>query len=87
MLAKRFAIIIMLMEKNSIYRIATMLKVSTSTVTILKDQFEKEKFAHITKLLKHNKIDYEKLWEVLEIVLRAGMPPRGKGRWRSVFQH
>jgi hypothetical protein len=36
-------------------------------------------------LLKLKKKEYEDFWNTLEVILRAGLPPRGKGRWKSTF--
>ncbi len=85
MLAKRFAVIVMLMEKNSIYRIAQLLHMSPSTIERLKLKYITGEYEFIEKLFKHNKKEYKEFWETLEIILRAGMPPMGRGRWRSVF--
>lgn len=86
MVAKRFAAIVMLLENNSIYRTAQLLHMSPSTVERLKKNLLTGKYEHIQKILKKNKKEYEAFWETLEIILRAGMPPRGKGRWKSTFE-
>ncbi len=85
MLAKRFAVIVMLIEKNSTYRIAQLLHMSPSTVERLKLKLNFGEYEYIEKLLKQNKKEYEDFWKTLEVILRAGMPPMGKGRWKSTF--
>lgn len=86
MLTKRFAAIVMLMEENSIYRTSQLLLMSPSTVERIKLDLELGRYDTIARLLRKNKQDYEKFWNTLEIILRAGMPPRGRGRWKSVFK-
>lgn len=86
MLAKRLAAIIMFMEGNSSYRVWQLLKLSPSTADRIGLNYENGKYAHIETALKSKKSDYERLWETLEIILRAGMPPMGRGRWKSVFK-
>jgi len=86
MLAKRFAAIVMLIEENSIYRISQLLLMSPSTVERIKLNLELGRYRTITLLLKKNKRGYEQFWTTLEIILRAGMPPQGRGRWKSIFE-
>jgi len=86
MIAKRFAVIMMLIEGNSIYRTAQLLHMSPSTVQQLQNNFTAGKYKNIEKILKKNEKNYEEFWKTLEIILRAGMPPRGKGRWKSTFE-
>jgi uncharacterized protein YerC len=86
MLVKRLAVIIMLMENNSAYRIADTLKVSPATVTTIQKYFDEGRFDHIVSILRKNQTDYKKFWETLEVILRAGMPSQGKDRWKSIFK-
>ena len=86
MLAKRFAAIVMLVENNSTYRIAQLLHMSTSTVDRLRSKFEAGEFEHIQQRFQHNKKEYEAFWQTLETILQAGLPPRGRGRWKSTFE-
>ncbi len=85
MLAKRLAAIVMCLEGNSSYRISQLLYMSPSTTERIKLNYQIGKYAHIEKLLTKNKTDYNKFWKTLEIVLQAGMPPQGRGRWKSLF--
>lgn len=87
MLAKRLAAIAMCIEGNSPYRIGQLLYMSPSTTERIKLNYEIGKYKHITKALTKNSHDYEKFWQVLEIVLQAGLPPRGRGRWKSVLKN
>lgn len=86
MIAKRFTVIVMLLEGNSIYRIAQLLHMSPSTVEHLRNNYIGGKYETIEKILKKNKKAYKEFWETLEVLLRAGLPPRGKGRWKSTFE-
>ncbi len=85
MIAKRFAAIVMLMENNSTYRIAQLLHMSPSTTERLRIQYRNGAYDGIEDMFLKNKKEYEEFWETLEVILRAGLPPRGKGRWKSTF--
>ena len=86
MLAKRFATIVMLFENNSTYRIAQLLHMSPSTVERLRNKMNAGEFEHIREQLTKHKEEYEAFWKTLETILRAGLPPRGRGRWKSTFE-
>ncbi|MCA9366381.1 hypothetical protein KC722_02265 [Candidatus Kaiserbacteria bacterium] len=86
MLIKRLAAITMFIEGNSSYRVWQLLQLSPSTAEKIRLDYECGRYKHIETILKQNKSDYRKFWEVLEIILQAGMPPRGRGRWKSVLQ-
>lgn len=86
MIAKRLAAIVMCIEGNSSYRIWQLLKMSPSTTDRIRLQYELGTYKNIEKILKSNKADYERFWTTLEIILRAGLPPMGRGRWKSVFK-
>jgi len=83
-LAKRFAAIVMLIEKNSTYRISQLLFISDSTARTLKTKFNNGEFQYIEKMFTTNKKEYKEFWETLEVILCAGLPPRDKGRWKSI---
>lgn len=87
MIAKRLAAITMYIEGNSSYRVWQLLKISPSTAERIRRNYELGKYKHIETVLKTHKTDYEKFWRVLETILSAGLPPRGRGRWKSVFKH
>ena len=86
MLAKRMAVIVMLMEGNSSYRIWQLLKMSPSTTEKIRLNYELGKYEHIENTIKASKFTHQRFWRVLEIILRANMPPRGRGRWKSVLE-
>ncbi len=85
MLSKRLAAIAMLIEGNSSYQIWQLLKISPTTANKIRLGYECGKYDHIEKAFKSNKKDYEQFWTTLDIILRAGMPPMGRGRWKSIL--
>jgi hypothetical protein len=87
MLAKRFAAIMMLAEGNSLYRTGQLLDMSPSTVERLRDKMRAGAYDSLVTRLQHNKKAYQDFWKTLEVVLRAGMPPLGRGRWKSIREH
>ena len=86
MLVKRFIAIVMLSEGNSSYRIWISLHLSPSTAEKIRLDYERGNYNNLVKLFKKQSQPYKDLWETLEIILRAGLPPRGKGRWKSFLQ-
>ncbi len=86
MIAKRLAILAMLFEKNSTYRIAQLLLTSQSTVERHRRKLRNGDYEHIERLFKSKKKEYEEFWSTLEHILRLGMPPQGRGRWKSIFE-
>ena len=85
MLTKRLAAVVMFIEGNSSYRVWQLLKMSPSTAESIRRDFETGRYDNIATILTKNKTDYRKFWETLDVILRAGMPPMGRGRWKSVF--
>ncbi len=82
MIAKRLAIIILILKNVSKYRISKNLKVSTSTVFRFERDIDFGKYESIKKLVKSNKKSDIKVLDILEKVLLMGMPAyTGKGRW------
>ncbi len=85
MLAKRLGVIFMLINNYSFEEIEKNLKVSQTTV------------ANQWKKLKSGDLDYIKtavtkeknkrtFLDDLEVLLQAGLPPRGRGRWRWFYE-
>lgn len=87
MLAKRLYAIAMFIENNSSYKVWTLLHISPTTANKIRLNYECGRYRHIEKALKANKNDYRKFWIALETILQAGMPPRGRGRWKSVLSN
>lgn len=87
MLTKRLCAVIMFMEGNSSYQVWQALHVSPTTANKIKLKFDCGQYKHIVTSLKSNRTDYENIWKILDVVLSAGLPPRGKGRWKSAFKN
>ncbi len=85
MLAKRLAAIAMFIEGNSSYRVWQLLKISPATAGKIRLNYKSGKYAKIEGVLRLNKDTYVQFWKTLEIILQAGMPTKGRGRWKSVF--
>ena len=85
MLAKRLSAVAMFAEGNSSYRVWQLLKLSPSTADKIRLDYENGRYKQLVKILKMNKTKYLEFWQTLEIVLQAGMPPMGRGRWKSVI--
>jgi len=85
MFAKRLSVIFMLLEGASFYNIKEVLNVSTSTSFRLRNDIDKGVYSNIENLLrtKQKKKDF---WEALEVIVRAGMPPMGRGRWKWLYE-
>lgn len=86
MLVKRFMSIVMLYEGNSSYRIWQTLNISPSTADKIRLDYESGRYRNLITLFKNQPKKYHKLWQTLELILQAGLPPRGRGRMRSVIE-
>lgn len=86
MLVKRLAAVVMYMEGNSSYRVWTLLHISPSTAEKIRFDYENGRYYNVQRLVTKKRKDYEEFWETLEVILRLGMPPMGRGRWKSVFK-
>ncbi|MCF7816056.1 MAG: hypothetical protein K9M10_02510 [Candidatus Pacebacteria bacterium] len=86
MLTKRLAVIYLLIEGYSSYAISKQLLVSDSTVRNLKRQLEVGRFDAMTASLRNKKFNKEEFWKTVDLLLRAGLPPRGKGRWKWLYE-
>jgi len=84
MLTKRCAVILMLSQGHSPYRIWNTLKLSPSTVARLNAQYEEGDYDDLVKIFKKKHIDCEKFWKTLELVLRGGMPSMVGDRWKHL---
>jgi len=87
MLTKRLAAVVMFIEGNSSYRVWQLLKISPSTAESIRRDFESGRYSDIVKIITKNKKGYENFWLTLEVILRAGIPPRGRDRWKSLFKN
>ncbi|MFQ5661889.1 MAG: Trp family transcriptional regulator [Candidatus Paceibacteria bacterium] len=90
MLAKRFAIVVMIYRKQSYTTIEKVLKVSPVTIAKIRQRMVKGEFNFITSQLPKRKasgIKKEKsiknnLWLTLDIMLGMGSTSMGKNRWK-----
>jgi uncharacterized protein YerC len=80
MLAKRLGIIILLHEGNSIYKTSRVLKVSTSTITLIRQKLEAGKYKNLIAALKSSKTDYLSVLNTIDKILHLGgiLPHYGK---------
>lgn len=86
MLAKRLAMIFMLAEDISPYRIHKTLLVSRSTAYRFAKEVDSGKYSYLQKIVKQKRIR-EDLWDDIEKLLRAGLPPiAGRGRWSVLVE-
>ena len=82
--AKRLAVIIMLNNDFSYYRINKILKVSTSTSKRMHEKLLFGDYNSILKVFKKRR-DREIFWNELDVLIRVGMPPMGRGRWKYLY--
>lgn len=87
MLAKRLAAIILYIEGNSSYRVWTLLKISPSTADRIRLNYQIGKYKAIQKFVTENKTEYARILKTLETILQAGLPPRGRGRWKRTLEN
>lgn len=86
-IAKRLAVIVMLQEGYSLYRISDTLKISSSTADRIFDNLEDGHYEGLTSLLRQNKTDYASILNVIESIFTVGgiMPSRaGLDRYRGI---
>jgi uncharacterized protein YerC len=72
MLAKRLAIIVLLVERKSLYFISENLKVSASTAENIKSKLDRGEYDQFLNLLSKNKVDYWSILEAIDSVLHLG---------------
>lgn len=81
MFSKRFAAILMIQNGYSFSAVERTLKLSPSTVFKIWQRAKRNEFHAIAKHNSKNKAS-KKFWEDLEKLVRFGMPPLGKDRWK-----
>ena len=85
MLAKRLMTLVMLERGYSFSIIERVLKVTSKTVVKL--QGERRRGLHSRLLAQYaRRRDSARILDVVEVLLQAGLPPRGRGRWKDVFK-
>ncbi|OIP76810.1 MAG: hypothetical protein AUK16_03085 [Parcubacteria group bacterium CG2_30_44_11] len=72
MIAKRLAAIIMLIQGQSLYRVAITLHISPATAQTFALRLEAGEFTSITKLLKQDKHTFVNLLNALDSILHLG---------------
>ncbi len=72
MIAKRFAMILMIEKGFSSYKISSILKVSTATAEKIAKKFDRGDYNQILSSIKKNKKDYLKILDVLDSALHLG---------------
>ena len=82
--AKRLSVIMMLDANFSYYRINKTLRVSTSTTKRMHEKLLLGNYDSILKAFRTRK-EKEIFWNGLEILIRSGMPPMGRGRWKYLY--
>jgi len=81
MIAKRLALILMLLQGQSIYRAVKLLKISSSTASKMELRIENGEFANLSNLLKL-KSKRRILRNIINAIIEIGIPPKyGRGRW------
>jgi uncharacterized protein YerC len=84
MLAKRFAIIYLLSQDIPVSYIVESLGVSYPTLSRMSLKYDIGKYSSLLKTLGEK--DKTNIWEILEKILKAGLPPRyGRGRWKFLY--
>ena len=85
MLAKRLAIIFMLINNYSFKEIEKRLKVSPATVSSQWKRLRSGEIDYIKTAVMKGK-NKRTFLDDLEILLQMGFPPRGRGRWRWFYE-
>lgn len=86
MFAKRLCAIVMYIEGNSSYQVWKSLHISPTTAEKIRLDYKSGRYRNVVRIIKAEGNDYNEFWETLEVILSAGLPPRGRGRWKSVFK-
>ena len=89
MFAKRFAVIIMLKDGYNYQQIQKNLGVSSSTVARLWKSTVRGDFDTLLKQCTphaRRTKSSEKLEGMIETIVRGGLPPMGRGRWKGVYE-
>lgn len=84
MFAKRLSVIYLLSKETSILDICSILQVSSSTVIRIGKVFDRGGYKNLQKIFIRSEPSFI---DMLEIILKAGMPPKyGKDRWKFLDQ-
>ena len=80
MFAKRIALIYLLSKKVSFEKIEKLLHLSPVTISKFALGMEMEKFKQTIAIVNRR----GKFIDILEKILQAGLPSRGRGRWKKI---
>lgn len=84
MIAKRIAIIVLLLEGKSLYAISNMLKISPSTAEKVQNNLANDCYEAIIQRLHHSKKDYFAILNTIDSILHlGGILPHYNGPDRS----
>jgi uncharacterized protein YerC len=88
MLAKRLAAIIMIHNGQSIYKVAKVLKISTSTASDLRTRIQLGRYNRLLTVLRKDKFEYIKLLEAVDSILHLGgiLPHYGETHRSEAFK-
>lgn len=85
MLAKRLAAILMIKKGYRFTAVERALKLSPSSVIRFWKLTKERPLTFIFKEMRRKEAS-RKFWEELDSLIRLGLPPLGRGRWKHVFR-
>jgi hypothetical protein len=80
MLTKRLAAALLFSQGHSSYTVWNTLKISPSTAQKISYSYKKGRYKELITIAYSSK--HKTLLGTLELILRAGMPSRGRDRWK-----
>ena len=80
MFAKRIALIYLLSKDVPFEKIEELLHLSPVTISKYSLRMEMDKYKQTIAIVNRK----GKFMDILEKILQAGMPPRGRGRWKKI---
>ncbi len=86
MFIKRLAVIVLVQKKVSTYKIAQKLHVSDATARAILQKIEGKSLDPILACIQKKSFDADAFWKTVDLILRAGLPPRGRGRWKWLYE-
>ena len=86
MFIKRLAVVFLLSEEYSTYAIAKTLIMSDSSIRDIRTQCALGRYDPIIAAMKRKTFDRERFWKTVDTLLRCGLPPRGRGRWKWLYE-
>ncbi len=83
---KRLAAAWLVQEGYSNYAIAKQLKLSGTTVGAIRADHIKGRFDVLVTIAHDTSFNKKEFWETIELLLRGGLPPYGKDRWKWLHE-